>query len=219
MALHTRFYGGDEELGKRDDDHKLRAKPRTAWYHRRLLLRRNIKKISLALLVLIAVYYFFKNMPTGLERPSNRPQYSHSQTQGRVSRPRPTASGAQRPGDSSSKIDDHEHGDSPSKIDDHGHGSEEHWFNGPIKFYELAASLHAIMRTGGASNANRNVLFAASSLKSASILLPMACEMAKWKRNDVHFTFMGRHNISMDALKEVNGLDRSCDIWLHGKFL
>jgi len=206
MALHTRLYSGDEELGKRDDDHKLRAKPRTAWHYRRLLLRRNIKKIGLALLVLIAMYYFFKNMPTGLERPSNRPHYDHSQTQGRVSRPRPTASAAERP-----------QGDSSSNIVDHEHRSEEHWFNGPIKFYELAASLHAIMKTGGAINANRNVLFAASSLKSASILLPMACEMAKWKRNDVHFTFMGRHNISMDALKEVNGLDKSCDIWLHGK--
>ncbi|KAL3955733.1 hypothetical protein ACCO45_011296 [Purpureocillium lilacinum] len=69
-------------------------------------------------------------------------------------------------------------------------------YNGPIKFYELAASLRAISSTGGTSVTNRNVLFAAASLKSAATLLPMACRMAYEKTTYVHFAFIGRSAIS-----------------------
>jgi hypothetical protein len=36
-------------------------------------------------------------------------------------------------------------------------------------------------------------------------MIPMACEMARWRRNSVHFVVMGRDNISVDGIKEVNG--------------
>lgn len=206
MALTTRLFSGDEEMGKRDDDHKPRTMPQlgTAWYHGRWLPRRNIKRIGLTVLILAGVYWFFKNMPTDLKQPSARPH--HYQTEGRLSKSPPTPSGQTQ-------------GESLVKTGDQQHGDEKHWFTGPIKFYELAASLYAISRTRGGFEINHNVLFAASSLKSASILLPAACEMARQKRNDVHFVFMGRDGIPMDTLKELNGVTKGCNVWLHGMCL
>ena len=65
---------------------------------------------------------------------------------------------------------------------------------------------------------DRIQLFAAASLKSASILLPIACEMANRERNYVHFAFMGRDDISMDILKSVNlGDAKECSIIIHGR--
>src|SRR5205085_368828 len=46
----------------------------------------------------------------------------------------------------------------------------EYYYNGPIKFHKLASSLHNIAGTMGHRMLNHNVLFAAASLKSASLL-------------------------------------------------
>ena len=59
-------------------------------------------------------------------------------------------------------------------------------------------------------------LFAAASLKSASILLPIACEMSIRGMNQVHFALLGRDDISMDILKSVNGITKECKITYHG---
>jgi hypothetical protein len=57
-------------------------------------------------------------------------------------------------------------------------------------------------------------------LKSASILLPIACEMAVRDKNYVHFAFMGRDDISMDVLKSVNlGHPKDCRIMFHGTYI
>ncbi len=61
-----------------------------------------------------------------------------------------------------------------------------------------------------------NKLFAAASLKSAATLLPIACEMGIRERNYVHFAFMGRDEILMDALEAVNGIGPECKIMFHG---
>ncbi|KAJ6444559.1 glycosyltransferase 2 [Purpureocillium lavendulum] len=88
-------------------------------------------------------------------------------------------------------------------------------YNGPIKFFELAASLRAISSTGGSSATNRNVLFAAASLESAATLLPMACRMAYEKRAYVHFAFAGRSSITLKELLQVNGIDKTCPMIMH----
>ncbi|KFX87031.1 hypothetical protein V490_08606 [Pseudogymnoascus sp. VKM F-3557] len=199
MALSARLFPGDEELGKRDDDHKIRTKPIAAWHYRRWLLRRNMKRIGLTLLALVALYYFVQNIPTDLKQPSIRPSYDHSPSRGGgMSRPRPPAPEKTRaaPG-----------GGQPA--------DKKHWYSGPIKFYELAASLYAIPNSRGGTNLNNNVLFAASNVKSAATLLPLACEMARWKRNDVHFAFMGRDEIPITTLEEVNGITAACNIKMH----
>lgn len=72
-----RFHGGDEELGKKDDDHKVGGKGHT-WQQRRIQAwprRSSLKKFALGTLVVIGFYYFFKNMPTDLEQPRLRPSY------------------------------------------------------------------------------------------------------------------------------------------------
>jgi hypothetical protein len=84
-----------------------------------------------------------------------------------------------------------------------------HIFGGRIRFYRLAQSLRkSASLTNGYDKTNRNVLFAMSSLQSASTLLPMVCEMSKWSRNHVHAAFMGREDIPLDDLLEINGIDK-----------
>jgi hypothetical protein len=211
--MPPRTFPGDEELGKRDDDHKHhkpgRPSPLTnVMMHARLPQRRNLKRLGILAAVVVGLWLFFTNIPIDVKQPSRRPNYDYS--------PDSSASvGTQvKPGNKGSNIPSNT-GD-PARED--GDKTEKHWYNGPIKFYKLAASLHAIARNGGGGWANQNVLFAASNLKSASALLPMACEMSILKRNNVHFAIMGRDEISLDTLKELNGVATGCDIMYHGTY-
>jgi len=203
MPLPPRIFPGDVELGKRDDDHRPGSKSGVglgiAWQHRQMPHRphrRTLKKIALGVLALIGLYYFFKNMPTDLESPRQRPSY------GPPSSPNPRP--LYPPKDNAPKAGPKESTEVPL-----------HDFNGPIKFYHLASSLHAVSRTRGSELNNNNVLFAAASLKSAAILLPIACDMAIRERNFVHFALMGRDEIPMDILQSVNGITKECKIMFH----
>ena len=91
-----------------------------------------------------------------------------------------------------------------------------HDYNGPVRFLELAETLHAISGTKGSSEVNKNVLFVASSLRSAAILLPLACQMGKELRSYVHFALISRSEIPMAGLRDVNGIDDNCQIIFHG---
>lgn len=207
MALPPRLFAGDEELGKKNDDHKPGKKSSLgiAWQQRRLShgpLRRTVKRVALGALALIAVYYFFKNMPTDLENPRPRPHYDH-----RIQETKPGTGSKPPPSINQDSIPKPGHEETTTV--------SPHYFNGPIKFYQLATTLHAVSRTKGSELINRNVLFAAASLSSASVLLPIACEMAMRERNYVHFALMGRDDISMDILKSVNGITKECKIMFH----
>jgi hypothetical protein len=207
MPSTAPLFPGDLELGKRDDDHRPGKKGhlKSTWQHRKPLFRINFKKSLLALAGLTFLYYFFKNIPTDLNNPRRRPSYqSPFSSQG----PEQRAQSNDAPRD----------GGPPSKAtgDDGVDEDSQHWFDGPIKFYNLAVSLKEIMYTAGAGIENKNVLFAASSLKSAAILLPLACEMSSWDNNLVHFALLGRDEISMDMLKVVNSIGTDCKIKYHG---
>jgi hypothetical protein len=154
MPRPPRLFAGDEELGKKNDDHKpgmglgrgVKSPLGIAWQQRRLPhgQRRNMKRVALGLVVLIGLFYFFKNMPTDLENPRPRPHYDHGPEQSgpvQGSNPRSANQGSvQKPG--------HE-----------GVGEvSQHYFNGPIKFYQLASTLHAVSKTRGAEFVNRNVV-------------------------------------------------------------
>ncbi|KAI0022624.1 hypothetical protein F4780DRAFT_157532 [Xylariomycetidae sp. FL0641] len=91
----------------------------------------------------------------------------------------------------------------------------ERTFNGPIRYLELGVTLHSISGTRGGSVINRNVLFAASNLRSASTLLPVACQMASELKNYVHFALFSRSDIALSELRSVNGLDDSCHVIFH----
>ncbi len=211
MPHPPRLFPGDVELGKRDDDHKPGSKrPLSAtWPHHRVFWRRSNRKIVVGLVLLVALYYFFKNMPTDLGPRTSRPDYDHKSAVQRPSRwPNSQAAkhgesgGSSQPGTADSNLAEPE---------------TKHSFNGPIKFYELAATLVAIAKntkSGGLDTGH--VLFAAANAKSAATLLPLACEMTTFKRNHVHFAFMGRDDISLELLKEVNGVKAGCNVWFHG---
>lgn len=146
--------------------------------------------------VLLLVYVFVENIPTDLgpsQRYTQGTQGSKLQTE---SRDAPTKK-PKRPA-------------TPSE-------AEEHYFDGPIKFYMLASSLHGVARLGGQHELNKNVLFAASNLKSASEIIPMACEMARWERNDVHFAIMGRDDMDIAEIRNINGAEEDCNIHWHGR--
>jgi len=146
MPLPPRIFPGDVELGKRDDDHRPGSKSGVglgiAWQHRQMPHRphrRTLKKIALGVLALIGLYYFFKNMPTDLESPRQRPSY------GPPSSPNPRP--LYPPKDNAPKAGPKESTEVPL-----------HDFNGPIKFYHLASSLHAVSRTRGSELNNNNVV-------------------------------------------------------------
>jgi hypothetical protein len=80
----------------------------------------------------------------------------------------------------------------------------------------LPKTLSGIAKTFGHRTYNRNVLFAASSLKSAAVLIPLACDMAKYIKNHVHLAIMGRNDLSIEEILEINGVDKvQCNIFWH----
>ena len=106
--------------------------------------------------------------------------------------------------------------DAPDRDTNSEDDEPQYYHNGPIKFYKLATSLHAIGRTLGSRQVNRNILFAASSLKSVANLMPMACEMGKWDKNYVHLAVMGRDPLPLQDILEVNGVHtNSCTVYFH----
>ncbi|KIN00305.1 hypothetical protein OIDMADRAFT_199656 [Oidiodendron maius Zn] len=208
MPPPARLFPGDEELGKRDDDHRPRGKSSLGIARRMHQVlyaphRRTVRRVALAIIAVTALYYFFRNMPTDLQNPRLRPHYDRSGIQS------PTGSSpkAARPVNQGSTSSSER--ESPTE-------QEQHYFNGPIKFYELAASLQLASRRPDQEMPSKNVLFAAASLKSASVLLPIACEMSIRGMNQVHFALLGRDDISMDILKSVNGITKECKITYHG---
>lgn len=195
----------DPDLGvaKKDDDlwikgHRKQGSSNGWKAAPRIPPRKTLKRIGLFFLVAVALYLFIHNIPTDLEPArGRRPHYPNSNSkppQGGVPRPN---TGQQTQGD--------------NKITASGHD-----YNGPVRFLELAETLHAISGTKGSAEVNKNVLFVASSLRSAAILLPLACQMGKELRSYVHFALISRSEIPIDGLRDVNGIDDSCQIIFHG---
>ncbi|KAI9732374.1 MAG: hypothetical protein M1834_001582 [Cirrosporium novae-zelandiae] len=205
MAL---FYDRDEELGKKDDDHHLhsnnsRAPAWSRWTGPHRLRRKRvlwmILGIGILYYLLVVTLPIIVNLTEGTRYPYSQPSDLGSSWNS----PKPHIPGMIEPPKG------------PPPKDAAAQDLGKHYYNGQIKFYELASSLHGISRSRGIYEANRNVLFAASNLKSASTLITLACEMARWERSDVHFVFMGRDDIPMDYLKELNGVTDECDVSWH----
>ncbi|ORY18379.1 hypothetical protein BCR34DRAFT_554121 [Clohesyomyces aquaticus] len=187
----------DEELGKKDDDHKPRTPGQGPSWAILKTLRFRRRRIAMALVGLYLVYLFVHNIPNlGEENGRNRP-YG-----GRFAMPNMDNGVPAQPDDEEPK------GPPPGAKapKDGSHAARN--YNGQIRFYRLADSLHASSHTMGYRSTNRNVLFAISNLKSASTLLPMICDMSKWSRNWVHAAFMGREDIPLDDLLQINGIDK-----------
>ncbi|KAK5132293.1 hypothetical protein LTR08_009201 [Meristemomyces frigidus] len=199
--MHARLFNKDEELGKRDDDFKPKRSPTASalmkpWQWR----KRRLFTIAAAVLML---YVFVHNLPNDLGPVDERA--------GRALRPGHTVIA---PDIQTSQQEPR--GPPPGYSGGQDGEAVRHNYDGPIKFYKLATSLHGISRTMGSRPQNRNVLFAVSSLRSAANLMPMACEMAKWDRNYVHMAFLGRDPLPLDDILEVNGVSKKdCAVYLH----
>ncbi|KAL2153283.1 hypothetical protein VTH82DRAFT_4438 [Thermothelomyces myriococcoides] len=199
---------GNEELSKKDDDHKPTKLPsaRPRWSAApRPPRSKMVKRLAIAIALGLFVYLFISNLPTDVPiRDRRHPVY----------RP-PSDSGS--PGAPKSKSGWMPH--RPSFLTPGSSGEDSapssSAYNGPLLFEKLLPSLQAIHGTGGSSAVNKNILFTAASLKSAALLLPMACQMGKEQRNYVHFALVGGSDISMKRLRALNGIDESCEIIFH----
>ncbi|ERF68319.1 hypothetical protein EPUS_02775 [Endocarpon pusillum Z07020] len=194
MSLQRRYITVDEELGKKDDDHRegrrsAMSSPTTTNFTWRGPRR---KRILLAIAVFSILYIFFKNLPKDAATATRR-QGLKSPTVG-SSRQAPSAPKGPPPR-------------SDSSVD------ERRYFEGPIKYYRLSASFGAGL---GPVHDNRNVLFVVSNLKSASRILPLACDMSKQNKNRIHLMLTGRDDIAIEDIQKINGVtEADCSIRWH----
>ncbi|KXJ92173.1 hypothetical protein Micbo1qcDRAFT_233477 [Microdochium bolleyi] len=233
------YFLSDEELGKKDDDHKhhKHAGPSPAsWQPARSPRRRLLKRVLIAGVFVGLVFLFIHNMPAqlgpspGMRRPSYREQQMGAGSAKRPldnngrpnsqSSPSQVAQDVEQIGKAQQEQSTpqkpsltSENGDEPLSAP--GTARDTRSYNGPLKFPSLAISLKAIGATKGNVPINKNVLFAVSSLKSAATLLPMACEMAAELRSYVHVAIMGRSDIHLHELKSINGVDEGCSLIFH----
>lgn len=185
----------DEELGKRDDDHRSIAETTWLWRRPRYRMKKILGLGFLALLIWLFVHYMPRDLGLIRRRYKGDLKPLSQGTSGEVvfTGPLPQSSKEREEGASSS-----------------------HWYNGIIRYHKLAGSLHSIVKTQGHREVNRNILFAASSLKSSTALIPMACEMARWNRNYVHMAFFGRDELPIADILHLNGVDdEECDVYWH----
>lgn len=176
----------------------------------------------IGVVVLICLYVFVKFLPEGVDRKSTRPIYTHNRPVNNESKGRPPprmGDVTEVVGGRSKKPAGKPTVSKPSKGGANTAMSEEdaYWYDGPIKFAALRNSLMAASAMGGNRWVTQNVLFASSNLKSAAMLLPMACEMSRQKRNNVHFAILGREDMSIADIQEINGVDESCAVTMHGE--
>lgn len=205
----------NEELVKKDDDHKptklplMRSSP---WAAARAPQRKTLKRVAIATVLLVIVFLFFRNIPTDVPIRYRRPGFIPGDgTQLRPPAPPKVMPGANKP------LRAPNWGGKPKDAAPKDRVSvPPGGYDGPIQFMTLGGSLSAISDTGGDSAVNRNILFAASSLQSVALLLPMACQMGAELRVYVHFALMSRSEMTMDEFRQVNGVDESCHIIFHG---
>jgi hypothetical protein len=184
---------GDEELGKKDDDHRFAPARRSGWSIWNHTFRWRRRRILLVLAALVLGCVVLKRFG----RVGGETRYP----MGRPATPAYTPNAYDEPVEPVGP---------PTRTHIRQGEAPSHTFDGPIRFYRLAKTLRkSAARTAGYENTNRNVLFAMANLNSASNLLPMVCEMATWSRTHVHAAFMGRDDMALDELLAVNGVDRA----------
>ncbi|KAK3294774.1 uncharacterized protein B0H64DRAFT_425431 [Chaetomium fimeti] len=209
----------NEELVKKDDDHKPAKLPsiRPRWSAATGAPRSKfLKRLAMVFALGVFVYLFISNLPTDLPIRDRR----HPVYRGRPEADQPHAPGpgsGRRPGGMPKLYDQKPQRQSPppSNAPPTAPVPPQTPYSGPIIYLKLLPSLQAIYTTSGTSTVNKNVLFAAANLKSAALLLPMACQMGDELRNYVHFALLGGSGIDMEQLRAVNGIDESCKVIFH----
>lgn len=210
MVLFHKSFLADEELGKKDDDHrpppgKWRAAQMAHWRKPRLW------RLLIALAACYLLYIFFKNMPTDLTPAEERynPLLAQLRQQQRLAQ-------SALPSTSPSTSADAPYPSLTEELQDRFVQKDALDYEGPISFEFLAQTLRLARVPLNRFGSSSPVVFAAANLKSVSELIPLACEMARRRQNDVHLVLMGRDDISFAELQEVNGIsDAVCPITWH----
>ncbi|KAL6238631.1 hypothetical protein BDW75DRAFT_227860 [Aspergillus navahoensis] len=192
MLFSKRLLLADEELGKKDDDHRLKNHPDLRWQPNTWKRRRR-QRLLLVSVILYLFYVFFKNIPTDIPPARDRLKSNLPPTQ-------PVIPDARLPPGLTQSSEPPLRGGTDTSDKD------ELYFNGKLQFYNLASTLKLFSGDGGKSPAA--TVFAAANLKSLSDLLPLACRMASQKTSPVHFVLMGRDDVSIEGIQRVNGLNR-----------
>lgn len=214
-VLH--MFTTDEELGKKDDDYSTKSTFRNLWSSATTMspaLRyRSRKRWIIISASLFAIFIFWHYMPADILDPSPRPSSQDGYPQ------RPLVYDQGKPG--GAKSGQREYGAPKGPPPGFGKAKKvnqeelDHFFDGDIRFYELPSSLQAISRTNGYQKRNKNVMFAASSLKSLAALIPLACEMGK-RDNFVHVAILARSELGLQELLKINGVDKNgCRVFWH----
>ncbi|KAI8942312.1 hypothetical protein NX059_000391 [Plenodomus lindquistii] len=203
--LGKTFLPGDEELGKKDDDHRFVPARRSPWPGGNHAFRWRRRRNLLLVIAALMVWSLYRSTGGtmgfgGSDGGASEVGYSTSP----LGRPHTPGSTYEKP-----TYDDDEPTGAPPGIAKPRNGeAAPHTYGGQVRFFRLARTLRpAASRTGGYEKKNRNVLFALSNLQSAATLLPMICEMSKWSRTHVHAAFMGRDDIRLEDLLDINGID------------
>ncbi|KAF7128737.1 hypothetical protein CNMCM5793_003588 [Aspergillus hiratsukae] len=207
MLPSKRPYLADEELGKKDDDHRPRTGQKQLWRAKQWRAPRP-RRLIIGIILLCLLYLFFKNMPTDLPPAVERlhPGFTQARQSGGKSWP-PTMPSSVTPAKGP-----------PPRADSQTNIKEDFYYEGEIRFNALARTLQRFWKppTRHGGSISRAVVFAGSNLRSVSDLLPLACRMADQKINEVHFVLMGRDDVSIEGIQRVNDINEvDCPIIWH----
>ncbi|QDS73083.1 hypothetical protein FKW77_000154 [Venturia effusa] len=210
----TRLFSHDEEQGKKDDDYRTKHSRAALWNSSPTMspaLRyRTRKRWVMISAAIFAVWIFWHYMPADILEPSPRPWRHGSDTWPAHDQGRPWKSGRMS--------FEAPRGPPPSSGKGKKAKQEEldQYYDGDIRFYQLPHSLHGLSQTNGYSRWNKNVMFAASNLKSLAVLIPMACEMGRRGHNFVHVAITARSELSLEEIQKINGVNKNdCKVFWH----
>ena len=167
------------------------------------------RRLLLIVVGLYLLYLFFKNMPTDLAPAVERYDPELARARRNPQKPLAPVRGTTPP----------QNPPVPGEIiQDIGKSKDADDHDGDIELVTLTESLMRLPKLGPeAPFVSRSVVFAGSDLSSISDLIPLACQMAHWKKNVVNFVLMGRSEVSIDGIRQVNAVDDvNCPILWHG---
>ncbi|EME40628.1 hypothetical protein DOTSEDRAFT_74243 [Dothistroma septosporum NZE10] len=211
IPTRARLLTKDEELGKRDDDF-IPVRSRSASISTILPWRWRKRRLFAGIALVALIFLLIQNLPTDLAEINQRAGLQSGRyVADNMRDTRYTAAY-----DPYKAVVNQEPIGPPPRDESGDDASEKHYYNGIVRYYQLAMSLHKISRTMGTLVQNRNILFAASSPKSLANLIPVACEMARIERNHVHVALFGRSTIPVDEIVSINGIDEAdCPVYWH----
>ena len=167
------------------------------------------RRVILAVLAVYLLYIFFKNMPADIGPAASQRYYNARRLHG-DNNDLPLSLPPDLPPPYKEKPP-------PREPQLNSHEREGYTHDGGFSLATLSTSLRRILKSGsGASPSLPGIVFASSDLRSVSDLVPLACQMARVGVNSVHFVLMGRDDVSLEGVQQVNGVGaKDCPVMWH----